>query len=379
MEDTIFNENRKLKRKLDNLLRRARTNEQKQELFDSFGFEIISSNTPAELRDYVLFQMQARFQLQDVVMTLIDFDRDTEKLFYGHDVDAKQLYESKLLILDIEKDEDKISDLKMFPVLGNHVLQDYSWMLTGINNLSSCKSSAILPLIRNNKLIGTLLLLSRDVNRYQSGIGTTFLQKLSAMTAVAIENCLNQQRIKEIGYQDPLTQAYNRRYFDLRFTDEIERSLRQSENLACMFLDVDFFKKVNDTFGHHVGDLVLTQLVNLIKEQIRACDIVARYGGEEFVVVLPAVSIERAFEIAERLRNAVEVDARLTCGKGGLNVTVSIGLGILSNLDEKHMSAREISSLLLQHADHALYEAKSSGRNQVVLYQDNKKSNREDS
>jgi len=370
MEDTIFNENRKLKRQLDNLLRRARTNEQKQELFDSFGFEVISSSTPAELRDYVLFQLQARFQLQDVVMTLIDFDRDIERLFYGHDVDSKKLYESKLLILDVDNDHEKISSLKKHPVLGNDVLTKFGWMVKGLKDIDSCQSSAVLPLIRNQKLIGTLMLLSRDVNRYQTGIGTAFLQKLSAMTAVAIENCLNQQRIKEIGYQDPLTQAYNRRYFDLRFSDEIQRSLRQSENLACMFLDVDFFKKVNDTYGHHVGDLVLTQLVNLIKEQVRACDIVARYGGEEFVVVLPGVDNEEAFEIAERLRKAVEVDGRLTCGQGGLNVTVSIGLAILSNLDDVNLNSNDIGDLIIQHADHALYEAKSSGRNKVVFYRD---------
>jgi len=154
----------------------------------------------------------------------------------------------------------------------------------------------------------------------------------------------------------------------LRFTDEIERSLRQSENLACMFLDVDFFKKVNDTYGHHVGDLVLTQLVNLIKEQIRACDIVARYGGEEFVVVLPSADVLGATEIAERLRHAVEVDKRLTCGQGGLNVTVSIGLAILADLGDRELTAKEIGGLLIQHADNALYEAKSSGRNRVVLY-----------
>ena len=370
MEETIFSENRKLKRQLDNLLRRARTNEQKQELFDSFGFEVIAANTPAQLRDYILFQMQARFQLQDVAMCLIDFEHDAEKLFYGHDVDAREIFESKLIILDIDKDRDKISTMSKFPELGSKVLEQYSWLLNGIADVEQCNSAAMLPLIRSEQLIGALILLSRDENRYQPGIATTFLQKLSAMTAVAIENCLNQQRLKEIGYQDPLTQAYNRRYFDLRFNDEIERSLRQEENLACMFLDVDFFKKVNDTYGHHIGDLVLTRLVTLIKEQVRACDIVARYGGEEFAVVLPGVSMEGAEEIAERLRKAVESDTHITCGQG-LKVTVSIGLESLIGLDYKTLSTAEIGAMLLDRADQALYKAKDSGRNRVVIYQRN--------
>ncbi|VAW68364.1 hypothetical protein MNBD_GAMMA09-1746 [hydrothermal vent metagenome] len=370
MEETIFSENQKLKRQLDNLIRRARTNEQKQELFDSFGFEIISANTPAQLRDFILFQMQARFQLQDVVMSIIDFERDAEKLFYGHDVDAEYLYRSKLIILDTEKDREKISSLSTFPALGPQVIEQYSWMFEDADSdaISDCQSAALLPLIRGNQLIGTIMLLSRDINRYQPGIATNFLQKLSAMTAVAIENCLNQQRLKEIGYQDPLTQAYNRRYFDLRFSDEIERSLRKDENLACMFLDVDYFKKINDTYGHHIGDLVLTRLVVLIKEQVRACDIVARYGGEEFSVVLPGVTAEGAVEIAERLRKAVECDALTGCGQN-VKITVSIGLEMLDRVDERGLSADELSLKLLDQADRALYFAKSAGRNQVVVYQ----------
>jgi len=367
MENTVFSENRKLKRQLDSLLRRARTNEQKQELFDSFGFEVIAANTPAQLRDYILFQMRARFQLQDVVMCLIDFENDTENLFYGHDQDAKLIFQSKLIILDVNEDKEKIDSISMFPALGSKLINDYDWMVKEVDDIAQCESAAMLPLIRNNQLIGSILLLSRDTNRYQTGIATTFLEKLSAMTAVAIENCLNQQRLKEIGYQDPLTQAYNRRYFYLRFNDEIERSLRQDENLACMFLDVDYFKKVNDTYGHHIGDLVLTRLVCLIKEHVRACDIVARYGGEEFAVVLPGASLSGAREIAERLRKAVENDSHIS-SEEGLKVTVSIGIDDMSSLASDDTVAKDIVRKLLDNADQALYKAKDSGRNKVVLY-----------
>jgi len=368
MEDTIYKENRLLRRKLDSLLRQARTNEKKQELFDSFGFEIIGSSTPAQLRDMILFQMQARFQLVDVVLCIVDYDNDADRLFYGHDDEAREIFGKKLFILDSEANKDKVDSLSYYPLLGQKVLVDYNWMLKDIESFECCESAAFLPLIRSEKIIGALLLISQDINRYQSSHGTEFLRKLSAMTAVAIENCLNQQRLKEIGYQDALTQAYNRRYFDLRFKDEIERSMRKDENLACMFLDVDFFKKVNDTYGHHVGDLVLMRMVAIIKEQVRACDIVARYGGEEFVVALPSTNLEVAKDIAERLRTTVFSEKHHFYDKE-LNITISIGLTTLQDIDlGMNHDSTNVSKLMLDHADKALYVAKESGRNQVVVF-----------
>ncbi len=367
MEETIYRENRLLRRKLDNLLRQARTNEKKQELFDSFGYEVIGATTPAQLRDLLLFQMRSRFQLQEVVLCIVDHGKDTERLFYGHDEDAKQNFSDRLIILDVEKDRDRIDMLSYFPVLGSKVVREFGWLLESCTNRDSFESAALLPLIRSEQIIGAMLLISGDYNRYQSSHGTTFLQKLSALTAASIENCLNHQRLKEIGYQDALTQAYNRRYFDLRLKDEIERSLRQHDDLACMFLDVDFFKKVNDTYGHHVGDLVLMRMVAIVKEQVRACDIVARYGGEEFAVALPDTSLDKAKEIAERLRLAVNAQSHHFYDET-LNISVSIGLSALSDVEADGNSTDEIAAMLLGQADKALYYAKENGRNQVIIY-----------
>ena len=369
MEDAIYNENRQLKRQLDNLLRQARTNEKKQELFDSFGFEIIAATTPAQLRELLLVQMAARFQLHAVVLVVLDEDQDIERLFYGHDDDAKQFYSKNLLILESDKHATQLQTMVTTAQLGPKVLKTYEWIASELEERDLFESAAYLPLMRGGKLIGAMLLISKDYHRYQSSHGTDFLRKLSAMAAVAIENCLNQQRIKEIGFLDALTQVYNRRYFGLRFQDEIERSLRLNTDMSCMFLDVDFFKKVNDTYGHHIGDLVLTKMVALIKVHVRASDIVARYGGEEFVVVLPETGLVVAKEIAERLRQAVCTQAHEIGGQL-LSISVSIGISGIVNIegvDDK--KADEIAVQLLDKADKSMYYAKETGRNKVVLYE----------
>ncbi len=368
MDESIYEKNRQLQRKLDHLIKQARANEKKQELYETFGFEIIGASTPKQLRDLLLSQTIARFQLLDVVLCLVDHHRDTERLFFEHDEAARLNFENKLLILDTLKDVEIIQSLVSHPMLGAEVLKKYPWMTVNLKNKAQIRSAAFLPLLRSDQIIGALLLLSNDINRYQQGVGTLFLQKLSAMTAVAVENCLNQQRIKEVSYQDVLTQAYNRRYFDLRFKDEIARCIRWDDDLICMFLDVDHFKNVNDTYGHQTGDLVLRHMASLIKEQVRSCDIVARYGGEEFVVALPMTTLQAAHEIAERLRQAI-CSTTLNFHDKQFKVSISIGMASLrSLLTAQPPDVEFIGTTLLDRADKALYAAKNGGRNQVAVY-----------
>ena len=368
MDESVYEKNRELQRKLDQLIKQARANEKKQELYETFGFEIIGSNTPEQLRNLLLSEIVTRFQLLDAVLCLVDYQKDVERLFSDHSIETHMDCKNKLLILDTTQDAGIIQSLPHDPILGAEVLTKYHWMTGNLASRHQIKSAALLPLLRGNRIIGALVLLSHDPHRYQAGIGTLFLQKLSAMTAVAIENCLNQQRIKEISYQDALTQVYNRRYFDLRFKDEIARCIRWNDDLICMFLDADHFKKINDTNGHQAGDLVLKRMVDIIKEHVRSCDIVARYGGEEFVVALPSTTLRAAQEIAERLRQAI-ARTEIIFQHQQLHVTVSIGMASLRELlTAQQHDACFISATLLDRADKALYEAKAGGRDRVLVY-----------
>ena len=162
---------------------------------------------------------------------------------------------------------------------------------------------------------------------------------------------------------DPLMGIFNRRCLDRRLRDEVLRSQRHHLDLALLMVDIDLFKRVNDTWGHDIGDLVLRHVARLLVDSLRQTDVVARYGGEEIVVLLPHTPAAEAHEVAERLRNAVEKNPmRLGGASGdtsGLAVTVSIGCASLLPLDDTQQS-------LLKRADQAMYQAKRQGRNQVV-------------
>ena len=178
----------------------------------------------------------------------------------------------------------------------------------------------------------------------------------------SIKNAMIHKRTEKLAFTDPLTELYNHRYFQETLSNELIRSLRYKKKLSLMMIDIDFFKKFNDTYGHLVGDKVLRHVAKIFKTSIREqIDTVARYGGEEFVVILPETSLDGAKNFAERIRVAVERSRVLNEGKE-LSITLSIGVSCSFITDCK------IPSDLIAAADLALYEAKDTGRNRVCTY-----------
>lgn len=159
---------------------------------------------------------------------------------------------------------------------------------------------------------------------------------------------------------DPLTGLYNRRYLERRLKEEVARAYRYDFPLSALLLDIDHFKKVNDTYGHLVGDQVLKNLGKLIIDTARDTDITVRYGGEEILVITPNTKVSVASHLAERLRKTVELSRLTTVGKNNeqaIRITVSIGVSGLG---------ADGGQALIKNADEAMYRAKQEGRNRVV-------------
>jgi diguanylate cyclase (GGDEF)-like protein len=196
------------------------------------------------------------------------------------------------------------------------------------------------------------------------GIGTfndhdqEILSSVARHAAASIENA----RLYEMATVDALTKLYIRRHFEQRLTEEVRRAIRYQAPLSLMLIDIDHFKKFNDTYGHAVGDEVLRHVAGVIRRNVREdLDIPARYGGEEMLVLMPETVCEGGVMLAERVRAAIEA-TELRGPKGeSLRVTVSIGVASLPGdaLTEED---------LMERADQAMYVSKREGRNRVTRF-----------
>ncbi|MFZ5555941.1 MAG: DUF484 family protein [Pseudomonadota bacterium] len=228
------------------------------------------------------------------------------------------------------------------------------------------KSVAVLPLARRERVMGLLTLGSDDPQRYRPGYGTDFVNHLAAVVAVCLENVTYSERLKHMGLTDALTGVHNRRYFEQRLREEVSRSLRQGVALACVLLDIDHFKRINDAHGHQEGDRVLREVAFRIKNQLRLSDALARYGGEEFAALLASADAKLGRHIGERVRRAIS-RAPFRLGNGSeLPVTLSAGIAVL-NGGEPRPAADGAAGALVERADQALYRAKQGGRDRVCV------------
>ena len=199
------------------------------------------------------------------------------------------------------------------------------------------------------------------------------MNKQLILTKIHLENLTHEleeknKRLDNLANIDGLTGVYNHRYFQNVLEQESKRATRNNSPLSLLLVDIDHFKKVNDTYGHQVGDFILAEFSKIIQDNIRQYDVLARYGGEEFVVILPETSVADAFIVGEKLRALIESTV-FQDNREKYRITASFGLAGSIPATEDNFN----KSSLIHQADQALYEAKEKGRNKVVGYSPKKK------
>ncbi|MCC7478183.1 GGDEF domain-containing protein [bacterium] len=246
------------------------------------------------------------------------------------------------------------------------------------------RSLACQPLIFRGQTIGVLCLDSEKVASFDEK-AFSFLQSIAPLLSIAVGNSMSYHEMKEETFTDNLTGLKNHRGFVETFLPLLNDCYVDEFSLAVMIMDLDNFKKVNDTYGHQVGNLVLIELAQILSTFFRGSDLVARYGGEEFVVVLNGTPSEIAPRIAEQLRRKIETHQfPISLSKDTFKqLTISIGLAASSDVnlqpeivsgsrgrgerDKYVRNLEELKQLLIENADQALYVAKRNGKNQVRL------------
>ena len=248
-------------------------------------------------------------------------------------------------------------------VIGNGV--EDSRFYSGMDAALGFETRSILcvPLETRGKVLGVLEVINKKGEEGFNDRDLNLVTKLAGFAAVAIENARLYHQAKLLTLTDELTQLYNSRFFNQFLESEVKRCRRYDSHVSLIFLDLDFFKKVNDQHGHLMGSKTLQQAADILREGLRDVDIVARYGGDEFLVILPETRIEEAARVAERMRASFESATFLV--EDGINAKVTASFGVAS-FPEFSSSKEE----LVRFADQAMYRVKNESRNGVFVVDD---------
>jgi len=359
----LMAENEALRARMAYVLEQAERNHDIMCRHQAFDLQIVGAGSFQELVGTIFRTLPVISELDVVTLSLLDPEADIytvmDKLGFDFEEFPQLIFSEHAVELGFELAEGALPRPLLGPYLPDEHCAQFPQPPAGL------QSVALVPLLRNTRLIGSLNLGSLDPARFTPALGTDFIEHMGSIIAICLENVISNEMLKYISLTDSLTGVYNRRYIDRRLVEEIARAHRQTYCVSCMYIDVDHFKRVNDRVGHQGGDDVLREVAQRIKAELRMSDALGRFGGEEFVVLLIDADLESASMVAQRIRANVAATPIELSGGEKVSVTVSIGVAMLDDFERDH-AIEGVAQELLAQADAALYQAKAGGRNQVV-------------
>jgi diguanylate cyclase (GGDEF)-like protein len=278
----------------------------------------------------------------------------------------------KIVSTNIEGNEVILNQVMDGGIIGEMALIDQEPRSAGViaitpSSLLKLSSEDFMKTIQDNPEIGLMIsrnltqLLRENTTQIENAIPNEALEaRIEARTE---DLARDNEKLKEMAISDPLTRVFNRRYFFELAQQEMNKSRRYGHPISAIMLDLDYFKQINDQYGHLAGDLVLQTTAQFINDNIRDIDILARYGGEEFVILLPNTTSPDAREIAERICAVIDSQF-IQVDEAKIPITASLGVAGFTEIADINIE------MLLDKADQALYEAKNTGRNRVAIWKE---------
>jgi diguanylate cyclase (GGDEF)-like protein len=326
------------------------------EIHDEIGHLLNETNELHEILTPVMKRLKVILDIEGWIVMLIDPEN---KLLYCSTVSAKNKKIFKDMRLPVGEGIAGWVAEKGRPVIVNDVKRDKRFLSEAfVHEVFDTASLMCTPVQGRDSLLGVVEMINKKGGRDFTEVDLSFMTKISEHLALAINQVSLHQKMVELAITDDLTKLFNTRYLERTLDMEVSRCDRYNTSLSLIFMDVDYFKNVNDRYGHIIGSKLLVEVGQLLLTKLRAVDIVARYGGDEFVIVLPQTNLKYATQIAERMRKTIAETTFLK--EQGYNIKVTASFG-LAAYPEKAQSKEE----LLKLADEAMYRVKYHTRNGV--------------
>ena len=342
--------------------------ESNEELLRLESFIITMSDTAKQISSVLRTEELLRVILRKTIdllgsqkCAIFKVDEKTKSLIY---IDAVGYNKEEIERYNLKADESSglvgyASEQGVF-VSRKTLAQDYT--KSHVINTEKLESNFCQPIVHNSRTLASICVsnVSPDLTDEQV---MRLLSTLANFGGIALTNTELVDRIREQSVRDSLTWLYNHQYFQNHMDNMLSGAKREKEPLGFIILDIDYFKKFNDNYGHQAGDFVLKKVAGILTSELRGTDIVARYGGEEFVAILPGRDLEGSYRVAERIRKIFE-QTPFEYESHGLKITISAGVSAYI----PSANANATKEALIRYADNALYKAKEQGRNRVVMH-----------
>jgi diguanylate cyclase (GGDEF)-like protein len=359
--EDLLAENRRLTAQLAELKEHAARNDSLLRKTQERELELLRAATLPQLFERLIHGLRRSYQLDLVTLTLDDPQYELRHLLW----DDASVFEKLPQVQFTDSTAALLPNLARMegPWLGTFNPAEHGYLCAGLTRVGSL---ALIPLRRNDQLDGVLTFASYDPGRFNAELASDFLAHLGMVAALCIENAANRARLLRSGLTDFLTGFHNRRYLNARLREELARAQRFRQPVACLMIDVDNFKPINDKNGHLGGDAVLREVAKRLNAEMRVSDVGARFGGDEFAIVLPQGDLHDGERVAQRVLESVRGTPIQIDGERHETVTLSIGVAVA---EPKH-DTRDLKLLgerLMAEADAALYRSKTAGRNQVAV------------